>query len=144
MHSIGELLKLIEIHMKKNFEHQFQAYGITRQQAHVLWVLHHNNECLSQKELREILKVTHPTMVGIINRLETAGYVQTCPAPEDKRITLVKATEKAVGMHEELGRKRQRMDEILNSGFSDEEKEQLTTLLNRVLENIEKESDIDD
>ncbi len=50
---------------------------------------------INQRDLEKHIRVTHPTMTGLIQRLEAKEFVRTMPSPTDRRYKKIVSTEKA-------------------------------------------------
>jgi len=61
------------------------AHGITLAQYDVLMTLCHGDG-IPQQELAERLLVTKANVVGLIDRVSAAGWVERRPDPEDRRV----------------------------------------------------------
>lgn len=61
------------------------AHGLTLAQFDVLMTLCHG-EGITQQELAEWLLVTKANVVGLIDRVEAAGWVERRADPEDRRV----------------------------------------------------------
>jgi DNA-binding MarR family transcriptional regulator len=61
------------------------AHGMTLAQYDVLMTLCHGNG-ITQQELAERLLVTKANVVGLIDRVSAAGWVERRPDPEDRRV----------------------------------------------------------
>jgi DNA-binding MarR family transcriptional regulator len=66
--------------------------GMTRARAEVIWELHHRGP-LTQRELSQALQCTPRNVTGLIDALQSAGYVARSVHPTDRRATLVSLTE---------------------------------------------------
>jgi DNA-binding MarR family transcriptional regulator len=66
--------------------------GITLAQYDVLMTLCHGDG-ITQQELAERLLVTKANVVGLIDRVSAAGWVERCPDPEDRRVNRLHLTE---------------------------------------------------
>jgi DNA-binding MarR family transcriptional regulator len=60
------------------------AHGVSLSQFDVLATLWHG-EGITQQDLAERLLVTKGNVVGLINRIEAAGWVERRPDPDDRR-----------------------------------------------------------
>lgn len=67
-------------------------HGLTPARAEVIWLLHHHGQ-LTQRELSQSLKCTPRNVTGLIDALQTAGFVQRAPHPTDRRAILVTLTD---------------------------------------------------
>lgn len=69
------------------------ATGITMSQLSALAVIGHNGE-MTLGEVAEAERVQPPTMTRIVGRLEELGLLERRESPGDRRVSLVRATEK--------------------------------------------------
>lgn len=138
---IGFLIKQIGKRMKESFDSLFGENGLTSQQGFILFLLQRNNGTLSQKDIEVQLQVSHPTVVGLIQRLENNGFVRTYTADEDRRMKMVELTEKSRELHEKINRNRSYMENKLVENISDEQQEELICLLNKIIDNLDRKGE---
>ncbi|MBQ1483029.1 MAG: MarR family transcriptional regulator [Erysipelotrichaceae bacterium] len=136
--SVGFLIHKIENRMKASIDAQFRIHDLTFSQSQVLFQLKKHEDCLSQRRLQELLNVSHPTMVGLIKRLEANGYVETCLDEKDKRNKIVKATKKAKEFHMDMERSRKQNNKDMLKGLNKEEEKMLLSFLETVYKNLEE------
>ncbi len=75
----------------------FSDFDVTHVQFNILMILKyddHTGEGLSQNQIGDLMVVTKSNVVGLIDRLEKAGYVIRKTHPEDRRINRVLLTSK--------------------------------------------------
>ena len=96
---------------------------------------------LKPKEIKEFLSVAHPTVVGIVSRLEQNGFITFHPDSADKRNKVVVLTEKAVRVDKEMKEIIRRQDEKLFASLSQEQVKELTFLLQTIYENLNTEEE---
>lgn len=84
--SIGFLLKQIHDNMDRHANRNLKPQGLTFSQMRLLVLLYVRPSAPSQKELEEQMGVTHPTVVGLIKRLEGKGLVRCGFDSRDKRV----------------------------------------------------------
>ena len=73
----------------------FSRFSLTDVQFNILMILkEHGSAGLSQQELSEHLIVTKSNVVGLIDRLERAGYVRRAAHPSDRRFNQIVLTPK--------------------------------------------------
>ena len=81
--------------MQKLSDRFFSRFGLTDVQFNILMILkEHGSAGLSQQELSEHLIVTKSNVVGLIDRLERAGYVRRVTHPSDRRFNQIVLTPK--------------------------------------------------
>jgi DNA-binding MarR family transcriptional regulator len=72
--------------MQKLSNRFFSKFDLTDVQFNILMILkEYGNEGLSQQELSEHLVVGKSNVVGLVDRLERAGYVKRTSHPSDRR-----------------------------------------------------------
>ena len=77
---------------------------------------------MTQKRLGERLSMSPGAVTAMIDRLESRGYVERIPNPEDRRSALVIITK--AGLEESVGHLWPYIEDIkgIEEGFSDEER----------------------
>jgi DNA-binding MarR family transcriptional regulator len=77
---------------------------------------------MTQKQLGERLSMSPGAVTAMIDRLESRGYVQRAPNPEDRRSALVRITK--VGLEESLRHLWPYIEDMkgVEEGFSEEER----------------------
>ena len=70
-------------------------HDLTLTQSRVLGYLEQNGGIATQKEIEGFLQVSHPTVAGVIGRMEQKGFVSCRADPADKRSKLVCQTPRA-------------------------------------------------
>ena len=133
---VGFLIRMIDIKMRNNLDNQLRKHGLTSSQSEVLFRLKKNNGTLSQKALQEQMNVSHPTMVGLIKRLEGNGFVICRADAGDKRSKIVTVSDKAIEFYADMEMARNTNEQLMLKNIDDKEKEVLTDLLHRVAENV--------
>lgn len=92
---IGCLLKMITDKIKMQADASLAQHDLTLTQSRVLGYLARNGGEATQKEIEGFLQVSHPTVAGVIGRMEQKGFVSCRPDPADKRSKLVCQTPRA-------------------------------------------------
>ena len=134
--SVIFLLKHIDQQVKAGIDAQLKEHGLTLSQSMVIFRLHQSGGCLSQKELQKQLRVSHPTIVGLVKRLEKGGYVRCETDQNDQRYRLVYLTEAAESFTKEQEAQREKNISRMTDGLSDEEITELFRMLNIINENV--------
>ena len=105
--------------------------------AHMmLMYLSHTDFCYSQKELAEHFHLTPAAVTGILKKLEGDGYISR-KSGTDSRNNLISITEEGLRMVCCSREVFFGVDEILFSGFDDDEIQKMIINFNRMKANIE-------
>ncbi len=87
---------------------------------------------IHQKELVRQLGINPSSVSELTDKLETDGYIQRSADPDDKRATLITLTEKGRARAFEVADERAEMLHTLFRNLSDEEKQTLLELLDKI------------
>lgn len=90
---------------------------------------------VNQKDIEEELRLTNPTVTGILKRLERKGFVDRAVGSRDRRYKEVCLTEKSSQLGDRLHPSAQVMLGQLFRDFSLQEFDELNRLLRRLVEN---------
>lgn len=88
-----DLLLEVVVLMEQDMETQLPARGLTKARTHVLWELSRHDE-IHQRALADAVGVTPRTMTGLIDGLESTGFVVRRPDPHDRRALHIQLTAK--------------------------------------------------
>lgn len=137
----GFIIKQIDTAMKQKFDAKFSKYDLTAQQSRVLlFLVHQKGHRASQREIEKFLQVTHPTVAGVVCRLEEKGFVTTSAGEEDRRLTIVELSDQSLRLFAGMEKSRLDMERQMFKGISSEEKEELLRLLKTILKNLREET----
>lgn len=134
--NIGYLLKLITDRIKIQADAELKQYGLTLTQSRVLGFLWDQGGQATQKETEDFLECSHPTVVGIISRMERDGFVTTWFDTDDKRNKIIKLTEKAHSAGEEMKTVISQHEEKILHSLTDEQIDELEKMLGIIYKNV--------
>jgi DNA-binding MarR family transcriptional regulator len=87
--------------------------GISMTHLHILWVLEHHGD-LTMSRLAEMLDVSFSNATGLIDRMEERGLVERVRVPDDRRVVIVRASDKGARIRDEIeALKQDRMRSVL-------------------------------
>lgn len=135
---IGFLIKFISHRIQSFVDADMKDHELTFSQLHVLGYLACHESESTQKELEDYLGVAHPTVVGLVSRLEKKGFIRTWMDEHDRRIKRIQATDKAAELHDRVQQGHIRIEELMRNGLSSQEVSELLRMLRIVYNNLEK------
>ena len=136
---LGHKFKMITEKIHKHQDEALKKDDLTFSQMGVLLtILFHKEGPITTGEIGKALHITHPSTVGLINRLEEKRMVERIPNPNDSRSSYIKLTDKACEFLKENRKYNEQMDQDLIKGFSEDEIRQLRSYLDRIYINVEK------
>lgn len=135
--SIGGIIKYISDKVRQKADNNLKDHNVTLSQVRILNFLWRQEGSCSQKQIENFLQVSHPTVVGLVSRMEQSGYIQTSVSPDDKRNKIVTVTDSGMALASELCRFMDDMDNRMLEGLSEEQQSQLADMLLTVAKNLE-------
>ena len=107
-----------------------------RGQTPLIFALSHEDG-RTNSELAEILEVTPATITNMVKRMEKAGFVQRKKDSADERVKRVWLTKQGQGKVQDLHDVMMHLQAISFGNFTEEEKEQFSYLMEKILTNLE-------
>lgn len=136
-HGVGYQFKIIDERIKVRADEDLKRHDLTLTQTRVLGFLIEMGGRTTQKEIEDDLQVSHPTVVGLVSRMEQKGFLTTRTDPMDRRNKLVELTEKAKMLEEAIDMTVEQHDRELLQGFSEQEIDTLKRFLDRIIHNLD-------
>lgn len=91
---------------------------------------------ISHSQLAEEIGITPATVSNTIKRMEKAGFVVRRRDAEDERVSQVYLTDLGRSIISKVETSLQQMNDIVITGFSEDEQSTLCNYLDRILENL--------
>ena len=132
---VGYLIKSINDKLTVKADAELKQFNLTMSQCRVFLYLSSRGGQGTQKEIETFLGVSHPTIVGLVSRMEQNGYV-TCWPCEDGRNKYVKLTPQAEAIDKDMQENMHASEEMLLAPRSPEDRERLRDLLLTVAEHL--------
>lgn len=141
--SPGDAPGLLTNHAARVFNRRMDALlrplGIALAHLSPLMLLRRDGPML-QRDLARGLGIGQPGMVHAIGRLEGGGFITRRPAEKDRRATIIELTDKGRETVELASPLLVEANEHALSGFTAEESRALTSLLQRLIANLETDA----
>lgn len=134
---VGYWIKTINDKLKARADRDLKSRGLTLAQSRVLTFLYGRDGRATQKEIEEFMEVSHPTVVGIVSRMEQSGYVTTWIDPKNKRNKMVQLTPQANREGETLDATIRAQEARMLRGLTPEQVAQLEQLLLAIYQNLD-------
>lgn len=136
------MLRYVYNQMERCRNADFDALGITSSQASVMLFLFKNRRKeITQQNIQASLMLSHPTITGLMQRLESKGFIKRTSDPKDARCKFVTLTEKGCDIERRLKKNNRGMEERALLGLSLEEQRTFDICLYTLAENLKKEEE---
>ena len=138
---VGLLVKFINGKVNNRVNKNLAEFNLTGVQHEILCFINRNEHerDVFQNDIEKCLKLTNPTVTGIVKRLEEKEMIVRCPSSADARYKCLHVTEKGkevICKSFKFGA--ENIEKQLVKGMSDEEIKMLKDLLYRALRNMEE------
>ncbi len=138
-HGIGYQFKIINDRIKQRADADLQAHDMTLTQTRVLGFIMEAGGQVAQKDIERDLQVSHPTVVGVVSRMEQKGFLTSWVDPMDRRNKLIRVTPKAIETDRQINATVQKQDEKLLRGLTPQQIEVLRACLDHIAKNLEND-----
>ncbi len=134
------LINIFHIHEKKS-QLVFRELGLSKGQPKMIEILSHQEGC-SQKELAKSCSIEPATVTSLLNKMIEKDLVYKKPLLQENgiRIQQIFLTEKGHNIADGVQSIVNEMEQVSFQGFSQEEKEQCLSFLDRIFENLQNHS----
>jgi DNA-binding MarR family transcriptional regulator len=133
--SPGFIIAKLAHRMAVELDKALKKYGVTISQWTILNLLW-QKEGLSQVELQQILGLEGATITGLLQRMESGGFVRRSPDLDGRRIQRIYLTEMGRSMEVPLCNEARHVNDKALQNFSPDERDFFMRLLLRALNNF--------
>ncbi len=113
-----------------------ETMELTAAQGHIMGFLAHQIQPPCPRDIEKEFQLSHPTVSGILSRLEQKGFIELRTDPSDRRCKRVYVLPKGRACHDLMHQTIQQNEKRIVEGFTPEEQEQFGTLLQRAITNM--------
>ena len=133
-HLMGKLHRSL----RRNYDRQLKNFGLTPCQFDVLVSLW-GEDGIVLSELGRRVSRDSPTITGVVDRMEKKMLVKRTRDKGDRRVVKVVLTPKGKNMQEQLSTTKKLILEKITNNLSQQEINQLVTLLDKMMKSVERE-----
>lgn len=110
---------------------------LTSAQGHIIGFLAHCKEAPCPRDVEEHFRLSHPTVSGLLARLEKKKFIELRPDPQDRRCKRIYLLPKGWECDEQIHERLEAIEERIVTGFSEEERAQFADFLSRASRNMD-------
>lgn len=112
------------------------SMDLTAAQGHIMGFIAHAGCPPCSRDIEEAFQLSHPTVSGLLSRLEKKGFIEFRPDEHDRRCKRVYILPKGQQCHEMMHITIAENERRMVQGFTEEEKTQFAWLLERAITNM--------
>lgn len=139
---INGLIRHISRKIRAKGDANLKKRGLTFSQMQLLFCLEHHGGKMSQKQLEEELNVSHPTVVGLVKRLEKNAYVSSVTDAQDKRMKIIAQSDKAADFCHETREDIRNVSKQMFRKLDEKEKEELFRMLSIIDDSLSEDREV--
>lgn len=132
----GHLIRVLSNHTELATTSALASMDLTAAQGHIIAFINHSKSAPCARDIEEFFHLSHPTVSGILSRLEQKRFIELRPDPQDRRCKRIYLLEKGLQLHETMHRTIQTTETKLVHGFTEEEQALFSHLLQRAIDNL--------
>lgn len=134
---LGHRIRIVSQAIRQEIGRKLLDLDLTGQQSFILHFLsERQGQIVYPKDIERRFNLTHPTVSGLLQRLEAKGFLTCTPDPDDRRCKRIALTQRGQECQEEIIRHILAMEQTMTAGMSAEDVETLARLLDRAAENL--------
>ena len=132
----GYLSKVLSGCMKTAMDNTLASMDLTAAQGHIMGYLAKRPQPPCSRDIEETFHLSHPTVSGLLSRLEKKGFIELRPDETDRRCKRIYMLPKGKELNETMSRVILDNEARVVAGFSPEEQELFTSMLLRAIDNM--------
>lgn len=132
----GHMFRLLHSGCSQALNTALAQMELTSAQGRVMGYLARREQPPCAKDIEEEFHLSHPTVSGLLSRLEKKNFIVFRPDEKDGRCKRIVISEKGIRCHERIYHVISENEQRIVRGFSREEQEQFASLLVRAVENM--------
>lgn len=113
-------------------------YQLTQMEYDILMFLHNNPDYITATDIVSVRKLTKSHVSLTLKMLENKGYIRRFYEGNNSKIARIEVLKLAESILQDGDKVQMDFFDTIFLGFSEEERHQYKTLLNRIYENVEK------
>lgn len=134
---LGPRVRFLGHSIRLAIDRNLAAMDLTGQQAFILRYLSDRADCVVYpKDIERRFHLTHPTVSGLLQRLEDKGYIVCVPEPNDRRCKRVCMTPAAREVQSDIWKHINLMEQVMTTGMTEADIDTFIRLLELAAQNL--------
>jgi len=132
----GHLLRILHWCTDQSMTSALETMDLTAAQGHIMGYLAHRETPPCPRDIEAEFQLSHPTVSGILSRLEQKGFIELRTDSKDRRCKRIYVLPKGSQCHELMHQTIQSNERRIVDGFTPKEQELFGQLLQRAITNM--------
>lgn len=135
-HRYGPRLRVLHSCVDQTMTGALAQMGLTAAQGHIMGLLSRSPCPPCPRDIEQALQLSHPTVSGLLTRLEKKGFIALRPDPADKRCKRIYILPRGQACHQHMIETMDATEKKLLQDFTPQEQMLFSQLLDRAITNI--------
>lgn len=136
MRRFGRQFGALHWYTSQMLNEPFADLGLTASQGRYIGFIARAETAPCPKDLEDFFQLSHPSVSGVLKRLEQKGFIEFRADPMDGRSKRIYLLPKGYDCHERVVAQLTAIEETIVHGFTPEEEEQFSRYLDRAQQNL--------
>ena len=132
----GHAVRILHWCTDQSMTNALAQMELTAAQGRIMGYIAHSRELRCSRDIEEEFHLSHPTVSGLLSRLEKKGFLEFRPDEKDRRCKRICMLPKGVECIETMHRTIEENEAKMVQGFTEEEKELFRSFLKRAITNM--------
>ncbi len=132
----GHLARILHWCVDQTMTGELEKMDLTAAQARIMGYLAFRKTPPCSRDIEEEFQLSHPTVSGLLSRLEQKGFLEFRPDGQDRRCKRICVLPKGEQCQERMHISIHSIEQQIVQGFTPEEQEQFASLLSRAIANM--------
>lgn len=132
----GALIGIVHGCLEQELTNSLDQIGLTSAQSRILGFISRSKTPPCARDIEERFHLSHPTVSGLLSRMESKEFIVIRPDETDRRIKRIYSLPKAEQCRTQMETAIRGLEDRLIEGFTPEEAEQFSRLLSRAARNL--------
>ncbi len=133
---LGHSFKKLHFLLEQTLNQRLMELDLTTAQGHAIGYLTHCPAPPCARDMETAFGLSHATVSGILSRLESKGFIEQRPDPDDRRIKRICLLDRGHSCSQELQQHIRDTERIMAAGFTPEELALFRSFLSRATGNL--------
>lgn len=132
---IGHRLRILHWCTEQIMSDALAQMDLTSSQGHIMGYLCRQSAPPCARDIEQFFRLSHPTVSGLLARLEKKGFIEFRPDEHDRRCKRIFVLPKGIECHQRIIDTIHGNEARMMAGFSDVERQQFSAFLDRAIQN---------
>ena len=138
MLKFGHYVRILHWCTDQRMTHALAEMELTASQGPILGFISHRKTPPCARDIEEAFHLSHPTVSGLLARLEKKGFIEFFPDEADRRCKRIGLQNKGQQCIAIMHRTIEENERVMVQGFTEEERDQYADFLERIRKNGQK------